>query len=499
MMHSSPYVLGLKTLDHEVDHVQLTVTGALPDWLTGSLIRTGPARFEVGEQTYVHWFDGLAMLHAFAFHSGSVSYSSRFVHSKSWQEAEKKGRVARGEFMTDPCRTIFGRVMALFEPKTTDNANVNVAVLGERIVALTETPMPIRFDPHTLETQGHLAFNEAVKGQISTAHPHSDGTRGYSYVVEIGRKSVYRLFIDEGGAQRVLAELPVDQPSYMHSFGMSEQHLILTEFPLCVNPLRLALSGLFSQPFITNYRWQPERGTIFTVIDKTSGAVTARAKAPPCFAFHHVNAFEENGVVHVDFLAYSDAGVIDRLRLDRLRAGNPSNAVSALTRFSIPLDTAGSETLVTVEGKELCGTPFELPRIDYQRRAGRRHRHVWGVGQSDAASFLDTIVKVDLADATPIVRRWHEDWCYAGEPVFVAHPDGDAEDDGILLSVVLDARAGASFLLVLDAATLAERARAMVPHHIPFGFHGNHFADPNYGSLGAEATTISNDKTAEPT
>jgi beta,beta-carotene 9',10'-dioxygenase len=25
---------------------------------------------------------------------------------------------------------------------------------------------------------------------------------------------------------------------------------------------------------------------------------------------------------------------------------------------------------------------------------------------------------------------------------------------------------------VLDAATLAELARARVPHHIPFGFHG---------------------------
>jgi carotenoid cleavage dioxygenase-like enzyme len=38
--------------------------------------------------------------------------------------------------------------------------------------------------------------------------------------------------------------------------------------------------------------------------------------------------------------------------------------------------------------------------------------------------------------------------------------------------VVLDARRGNSFLLVLDARSLEERARAEVPHHIPFGFHG---------------------------
>jgi beta,beta-carotene 9',10'-dioxygenase len=31
------------------------------------LLRTGPAKFEVGKTSYRHWFDGLAMLHRFAF------------------------------------------------------------------------------------------------------------------------------------------------------------------------------------------------------------------------------------------------------------------------------------------------------------------------------------------------------------------------------------------------------------------------------------------------
>jgi carotenoid cleavage dioxygenase-like enzyme len=38
--------------------------------------------------------------------------------------------------------------------------------------------------------------------------------------------------------------------------------------------------------------------------------------------------------------------------------------------------------------------------------------------------------------------------------------------------VVLDARSGRSFLLVLDAPAFTELARAEVPHAIPFGFHG---------------------------
>jgi len=69
-------------------------------------------------------------------------------------------------------------------------------------------------------------------------------------------------------------------------------------------------------------------------------------------------------------------------------------------------------------------------------------------------------------------REWRDDGCYPGEPVFVRRPDGSDEDDGVVLSVVLDATAGRSFLLVLDAASMSELARAEAPHHIPFGFHG---------------------------
>jgi hypothetical protein len=34
------------------------------------------------------------------------------------------------------------------------------------------------------------------------------------------------------------------------------------------------------------------------------------------------------------------------------------------------------------------------------------------------------------------------------------------------------------FLLVLNAGDLSELARACVPHHIPFGFHGQFYPNP---------------------
>jgi beta,beta-carotene 9',10'-dioxygenase len=73
------------------------------------------------------------------------------------------------------------------------------------------------------------------------------------------------------------------------------------------------------------------------------------------------------------------------------------------------------------------------------------------------------------------LERLRNPGTYPSEPVFIPAPKPDSEDDGVILSVVLDTTQHRSFLLVLDAATFTELARAEIPHAIPFGFHG-HFA-----------------------
>ena len=50
-------------------------------------------------------------------------------------------------------------------------------------------------------------------------------------------------------------------------------------------------------------------------------------------------------------------------------------------------------------------------------------------------------------------------------------------DGFVILSVVFDSTTGRSFLLVLDAASFEEQARAEAPHHVPIGFHGQFMSD----------------------
>ncbi|QDG51609.1 carotenoid oxygenase family protein [Persicimonas caeni] len=464
------HAVGFRSLHRETHIDALPVDGEVPEWLSGRLVRNGPARFEVEDRSYRHWFDGLAMLHAFGIEGGKVSYANRFLHSDAFVRAGQEGRIALSEFATDPCRSIFGRIMSMFSPDLTDNASVNVTRLADRYVAMTETPMPIEFDPDTLRTLGHIDYAGGVEADATTAHPHyeRDSGRELNYALRFGRTSKYKIVATDPKSleRELVGSLEVDRPAYMHSFGMTENYVVLSEWPLVVNPLEMLASN---KPFIENYRWKPERGTRFRVFRKHDGALVGDYHAEPRFGFHHVNAFEDNKHLVVDVITYPDATIIDELYLDRVRHSAPANPAGKLERFRLYDGNPRAESrLVSQE-------PIELPRINLGRSATRAYGCVWGIGVSEPGRFIDQIVRIDLPSGE--ATRWREEGCYPGEPVFVERPQAEAEDDGVLLSVVLDARRERSFLLVLDAHTLQERARAQVPHHIPFGFHGQFYGE----------------------
>ena len=448
--------LGFTPLDHEIEIDVLPLNGELPPWLSGNLLRTGPATWQAGSTRLRHWFDGLAMLHRFGIAGGAVSYANKHLDSQTHRATGEAGKLASREFATDPCRSIFQRVQSAFSDST-DNANVNIGKLGEQFLAMTETPMPVEFDQRTLESAG---VGYRAPGQLTTAHPHREAGALLNYAAKLGRRSEYRFYrVDEQGTE-VLASIPVRHPAYMHSFGMTEHWFVLTEFPLVVNPASLALSG---KPFIENYRWEPDRGTRVTLVHRETGEIGARHVLEPFFAFHHVNAYEDGADVVVDLCAYEEPQIIQDLYLDRIheimRDDAQSVPLSPLKRLRLSESGARSE--------QLSDTAVELPRIN-GRCTTRAHRYVWGVGVR--SGWYDDIVKVDTADGSTL--SWHEPHQYPGEPVFVRRPGSTSEDDGVLLSVVLDAEREHSALLVLDASTLRPLARADVPHHIPHGIHG---------------------------
>jgi carotenoid cleavage dioxygenase-like enzyme len=460
------HALGFASLREEVRLPALAVEGRMPPWLSGVLLRNGPALFEVGSERFNHWFDGLAMLHAFAFGRGRVSYANRFLRSSAYRAWKRDGRIEYSEFATDPCRAIFSGVSSVPILAPVPNANVSIEALAGRFVAHTEIPIPVRFDPRTLRTLG--VSGTVPLGRLGTAHPHRDPKTGarFSYEVELVPPSGCRVVAERGGRRRELAWLPRSEPWYMHSFALTPRYVAVIEQPFAVDPLDFLQPG--RPPIIANYRWKRSEPARVHLIDRRGGGgVRATVEVDPFFVFHHVNAYERGDRVVLDLCAHRDSSIIDSLYLKRVRKGMAGKPSVRLRRLEIDPSRSRGAT------RELADVDFELPRIDYARFNQRPYRYAYGVGQRTRASaFIDQLAKVDVRSGEALT--WRERGCYPGEPVFVRRPGGRREDDGVLLSVVLDARARSSFLLVLDARSLAERARAVVPHHIPFGFHGLH-------------------------
>lgn len=466
------YDLALRKTERELNIESLPVTGRLPEWLQGTLIRNGPGTFEVGPDRYRHWFDGLAMLHKFSFGGGRVSYANKFLDTRSYRAAMETGRIAYSEFATDPCRSIFSRIQSIFDPQITDSAKVNIAKIAERYLALAETPIQVEFDPETLATAGVFVYEDGpLSGQMTTVHPQFDPETGaaFNLVTRYHAISYYRLYrVDRDGARTMVGQVPAMQPSYMHSFGMTRRYAIFTAFPLVVNPLNLLL---WLKPYIENFRWEPRRGTPFFVLDRHTGELVGRYEADPFFAFHHVNAWEEGDEIVLDIDAYEDASIIQAWYLDKMQEGKTKLPFGRLRRYRLPLKGK------RVTWELLSDECAELARFDNERYAmdgSYRYVYASSINKANHEGFYNQIVKIDLKRRS--ATTWYQPGCYPGEPIFVGRPGRTQEDDGVLLSVVLDTSARTSFLLVLDAASLDEVARATIPQPVLFGYHGEYFA-----------------------
>lgn len=55
------------------------ISGEIPQWLRGTVVRNGPGIYSIGGVRYKHWFDGLALLQRFHFEDGKVIATSNCV------------------------------------------------------------------------------------------------------------------------------------------------------------------------------------------------------------------------------------------------------------------------------------------------------------------------------------------------------------------------------------------------------------------------------------
>ncbi|WP_435099511.1 carotenoid oxygenase family protein [Halorubrum sp. N11] len=465
--------LGFQTQREELRDVALDATAPFPDWLDGTLVCNGPGQFEVGDTDLTHWFDPLAMLRGFRFDDGAVSYTNRFVRSEDFRVAREHGSIRRSLPGTPADDSAVARLYRALTGAFQDNPSIGVVGLGDRLYAVTESPIGIEIDPETLETVGRRDLTAGLDADTTLGHTHvEDGTQ-WGLAADFGRKSAYTLFRrDAGDAPTPITRLVFDShPPYIHAFALTERYAVIPASTVGVDFGRLSRGIARGATFLDAIAPRDAEPS-FHVVDRATGEHVAAVPADQFFIYHFANAYEDGDEVVVDAVAYEDETAVTGLTLSNLRSDEPDLPRGDFVRFRLPLDGGG------VRRKRLLRGPVEFPTINYGQRNGRAYQYAY-LAAIDHGSLPTAIAKVALAG--PTTRTWSEPDLHPGEPLFVPAPTPNGEDDGVLLSLALDTRAERSVLLCLDAATMTERARAVLPHRLPYGFHGQYYGSSDPG------------------
>lgn len=454
---------GLDSGARELDDEPVEVRGESPAWLRGSLLLNGPALWELPQGRYVHWFDGLAMLHRVRIGADGARYRSRFLQSEDYRGSIAAGRPAFGGFATPDPTGLWQRLRHLGQPAMTDNGSVVMSRIGGQWVGQTETPLVTAFDPDTLETRGRLRFEDDEKLHFMSAHgiTEADGTY-WNVGVELGKQCAYKVFRVAPTERRreVIARIPVAKPGYLHALALTPEHVVLWEPALRAQPLKFLFTG---NAYIDNFRWEPQGGSRIHRVSRRDGAVTTWT-VPAMFGFHAVQAYED-GTATVLELCESDPAIIDSLRMDRMRSGEAAHVSMQLRRYRLEPGRGESTPEHIVDD-------VELPMVHGGWWTRRRARHAWcaGYGPDGHAPLMDCTVKVDL-DAGVVSNTWQRPGAVQLEPLFVARPDSQTDEDGVLLVPTLADDDAGTVVAVLDPARMACLATLHLPQVVPFGFH----------------------------
>ncbi|OAQ26401.1 hypothetical protein K457DRAFT_157508 [Linnemannia elongata AG-77] len=460
-------------------------------------------------------------------------------------------------FKTDTNQSVFARLLSTSHTQgkpSLEPCGASIDVLppfnadGRRTVYCQNFANHIlELNTDTLEKSGILAWDEVnpqFKGSHSSPHSHFDPVTKelINFTMDHGFNSTqYNFFsITEKEPHGCLIASVTAKTSHVHSFAVTPRYIILVVTPL--NPSDGGVKYSWGASLLDAFTFKKTEPTLFYVVSRVKRRHIATFKSDAFFFFHHVNAFEDAADnVYLDFSLYGDDTIAHQLSLSALLDRSaPALTKPEFCRFELanvqaeaqrlenynaamantgPVDKLrgfmrrvsvgqGNGASYAVPGKNSNAIPLatrirstpgvELPRINPIYH-GLDYKYTWGVGISEQGDgdMYDCIMKLHVkGDAEPTI--WSQKNCFPSEAVFIPPPVFDQnEDAGVLVSVVYDAEAHRSFILVLDAADLKEKARAMLPEVVPLSFTNGCFAagDISRGmQIAAAATYFSDDE-----
>ncbi|HEY4454204.1 MAG TPA: carotenoid oxygenase family protein [Pseudonocardiaceae bacterium] len=440
---------------------ELTVTGRIPDELDGLFTQIGgnplaPPRKRDADR--YAWFSQDGMICGIRLRDGKAEwFRNRWIRSR---------RVCRayGEQRPAGPRRFFSDVV-----------NTNVVCHGGMFLALVETGcVPARLTTD-LETAEYTDLGGGLPRGFA-AHPKIDPVSGELFALGYSPLRTYAdyLVISPDGTVRKTERIPLHGRPMIHDIAITNRYVLFFDLPPSFE-LGAAMRGRFP------WRWQDKRPARLGVLPKEGSALNIRwFPISPCFLFHTINAYEENGLIRVFGVRYP--------KMFDGKSEDPFEGSGGVPwEWTVDLATGG------LTERQLDDRHQELPRMA-PGRLGRLARHYYslgGGGRSHLTNEPEAVLKYDLRSGQAEEHRYPTG-SVPTEPVFVPKAGAVGEDDGWLVHLLLDPGCGGSELVVLDAGdvTGAPVATVRLPMRVPFGFHSQWIPAKDLAAVDAAFTAM---------
>ena len=276
--------------------------------------------------------------------------------------------------------------------------------------------------------------------------------------------------------------------SYMHSFSVTENHIVLymnnVEFSqTCVlNSLKsdwTGVSGCFS--------WKDEnKETAVMVVNMNTGKIAKIAKAENAFVLHHANAYEEGEEIVLDMCTYENSSILKETFFNNNKLKNITLrdefrerfTPPAFKRLRIPMETKQTASDGDSDAQILFdeihprdekgnNRGFDFPLVN-PRYKGKKYCFIYGLstpfsGNSKRYSAA-AWVKMNVCELgkEPVIYFDGPTIFPNGDAQFIPNPNGVNEDDGVILTVIMDGSSGETQLAVIDAKTMKSVATVAI-------------------------------------
>jgi carotenoid cleavage dioxygenase-like enzyme len=457
-----PYLSGAWTPQHEeVSAWDLEVIeGAIPTDIDGIYLRN--TENQVHEPLGRHHpFDGDAMLHQISFEGGVASYRNRFVRTRCFEAEQIAGESLWGG-LADPWGTSkrpgYGAHGGL-----KDNASTDVVVhAGKAISTFYQCGEAYALDPETLEQLGVAPW---VPIDGVSAHCKVDERTGELMFFNYSKHAPYMHYgvIDRSSKVTNYTPVPLPGPRLPHDMIFSENYSILNDLPVFWD------QGLLERNIhAVKLHDLPSR---FAVIPRHGKTEDIRwFEAAPTYILHFLNAYEEGTEIIMD--GYFQENPTPK-PLKTAPAGH-EHMMAYLDEASFrPRLHRWRFDLATGKTKEerLDDRNLEFGMIN-QRYAGHKNRYVYSTTSKPGWFLFTGFVKHDLETG----ESWTvalPDGRYASEAPFAPRINAKDEDDGYLVSFIIDESAGTSECVLIDCKRFEEGpvVRIALPHKISSGTH----------------------------